>query len=71
MFTGYCSRTIIGCLIYTDISKYIYAPTAELPQGSGCPVCVGTTSVGQASLVLGQPEFHHHDEPIYHPVRLP
>ena len=44
-------------LIYTDISKYIYAPTAELPQGSGCPVCVGTTSVGQASLVLGQPEF--------------
>jgi uncharacterized protein (TIGR03437 family) len=44
-------------LIYTDISRYVYAPTAEIPQGSRCPVCIGNPSVGQASLVLGQPDF--------------
>jgi uncharacterized protein (TIGR03437 family) len=44
-------------LIYKNISKFVYAPLAEIPQGSGCPVCVGDPSVGQASLVLGQPDF--------------
>ena len=44
-------------LVYTNISQYVYAPTAEVPQGSGCPVCIGNASVGQASLVLGQPDF--------------
>jgi len=44
-------------LIYTDISQYVYAPTAEIPQGSGCPVCIGNGSAGQPSLVLGQPDF--------------
>ena len=44
-------------LIYNNISTYIYDPTAEIPQGSGCPVCIGNPAVGQASLVLGQPSF--------------
>ncbi len=44
-------------LIYNNISQYIYNPTAEVPQGSRCPVCVGTPSVGGANVVLGQPDF--------------
>jgi hypothetical protein len=44
-------------LIFNNVSQFIYPPTAEVPQGGGCPVCVGTPSVGQASLVLGQPNF--------------
>lgn len=44
-------------LIYSNISQYIYDPTAEIPQGSRCPVCIGNPSVGQANLVLGQPDF--------------
>ncbi len=44
-------------LIYNNISTFIYNPTDPVPQGGACPVCVGTPSVGQASLVLGQPNF--------------
>jgi uncharacterized protein (TIGR03437 family) len=44
-------------LIYNNISTYVYPPIAEIPQGSGCPVCIGNPDVGQASLVLGQPSF--------------
>jgi len=44
-------------LIYNNISSFIYNPTDQVPQGGACPVCVGTPSVGQASLVLGQPNF--------------
>jgi len=44
-------------MVYTDISRYIYEPTAEIRQGSGCPVCVADPDVGQATLVLGQPDF--------------
>ena len=44
-------------LIFNTISSFIYPPTAEVPQGGRCPVCVGTPGVGQASLVLGQPDF--------------
>lgn len=44
-------------LIYDNVSQFIYGPTDEIPQGGRCPVCVGTPSVGQASLVLGQPNF--------------
>ncbi len=44
-------------LIYNNVSQFIYGPTDEIPQGGRCPVCVGTPSVGQASLVLGQPDF--------------
>jgi uncharacterized protein (TIGR03437 family) len=44
-------------LIFTNISDFIYNPLDEVPQGGRCPVCVGTTSVGQASLELGQPNF--------------
>jgi uncharacterized protein (TIGR03437 family) len=44
-------------LIYNNISQFIYNPTDEIPQGGRCPVCIGTPSVGQASLVLGQPDF--------------
>src|ERR1700733_5790554 len=44
-------------LIFTNISRYIYNPTDPIPQGGRCPVCVGTSSVGEASVVLGQPDF--------------
>jgi uncharacterized protein (TIGR03437 family) len=44
-------------LIYNNISQYIYGPTAQVPQGTRCPVCIGDPNVGQASLVLGQPNF--------------
>jgi uncharacterized protein (TIGR03437 family) len=44
-------------LIFTNISRYIYNPTDQIPQGGRCPVCVGTSSVGEASVVLGQPSF--------------
>jgi len=44
-------------MVYTGISRYIYAPTAEIPQGSRCPVCIAHADVGNASLVLGQPDF--------------
>jgi uncharacterized protein (TIGR03437 family) len=50
-------------LVYNDISNFIYAPTAEVPQGGRCNVCVGTPSVGQASLVLGQPNFTTTEDP--------
>jgi uncharacterized protein (TIGR03437 family) len=45
-------------MIYTDISRFIYDPTAEIPQGNRCNVCVGTAAVGNASAVLGQPDFN-------------
>lgn len=45
-------------LIYNNTQQFIYAPTAEIPQGSRCNVCVGTQNVGQASVVLGQPDFY-------------
>ena len=44
-------------LIFTNTSQFIYNPTDEIPQGGRCPVCVGNPSVGQASVVLGQPDF--------------
>ncbi|MGP0076288.1 MAG: IPT/TIG domain-containing protein [Bryobacteraceae bacterium] len=44
-------------MIYTNISRFIYDPTAEVPQGNRCNVCVGTAAVGNASAVLGQPNF--------------
>jgi hypothetical protein len=44
-------------LIFNNTSNFIYDPTAEITQGGRCPVCIGTPSVGQASLVLGQPDF--------------
>lgn len=44
-------------LIYGDTSQYVYPPTAEIPQGSRCPVCVSHPDVGGATLVLGQPDF--------------
>lgn len=39
-------------LIFTNISSQLPAPTAALPYNSKCPVCVG-----QATVVLGQPDF--------------
>jgi hypothetical protein len=44
-------------LIFTNISRFIFNPTDQIPQGGRCPVCVGTSSVGEASVVLGQPDF--------------
>ena len=39
-------------LLFSNLSSQLPAPTAELPYNSKCPVCVG-----QASVVLGQPDF--------------
>src|SRR5580704_13361193 len=39
-------------LIFTNISSQLPPPTAQLADTSKCPVCVG-----QASVVLGQPDF--------------
>ncbi len=39
-------------LLFKNISSMLPAPTADLPYLIKCPVCVG-----QASLVLGQPDF--------------
>lgn len=44
-------------LIYNNVSTYITPPTAPLVQGGRCPVCLGSPTVGPASLVLGQPDF--------------
>jgi uncharacterized protein (TIGR03437 family) len=44
-------------MMYTNVSQFIYNPEDEVPQGGRCPVCIGTPAVGQASLVLGQPDF--------------
>jgi uncharacterized protein (TIGR03437 family) len=44
-------------LIYTDISKFIYNPTDQVPQGGRCNVCVGSVGVGGATNVVGQPDF--------------
>ena len=58
-------------LIFNNISRYIYNPTDPIPQGGRCPVCVGTSSVGEASVVLGQPDFATTTEPLSHSERLP
>jgi uncharacterized protein (TIGR03437 family) len=39
-------------LLFTNLSSQLPAPTAQLPYNSKCPVCVG-----QATVVLGQPDF--------------
>jgi uncharacterized protein (TIGR03437 family) len=39
-------------LIFTNISSQFPTPMAQLPYNTKCPVCVG-----QASVVLGQPDF--------------
>jgi len=44
-------------LIYNDISRFVLSPTAEIPQGVRCPVCVGNLETGGANVVLGQPDF--------------
>jgi uncharacterized protein (TIGR03437 family) len=44
-------------LIYNNISTFMYPPTAEIPQGTRCPLCVGTPQAGGASVVVGEPDF--------------
>jgi len=45
-------------LIYNNVSQFIYPPTADIPQGLRCPVCLGSPELpGGANLVLGQPDF--------------
>ena len=39
-------------LLFQNLSGMLPPPTADLPYNTGCPVCVG-----QASVVLGQPDF--------------
>ncbi|HKE23988.1 MAG TPA: hypothetical protein VKB88_16595 [Bryobacteraceae bacterium] len=40
-------------LLFQNLSSILPAPTAELPYNTKCPVCVG-----QATVVLGQPDFN-------------
>ena len=43
-------------LIYDNVSSFIYPPTAEIPQGLRCPVCIGPDR-GGPNVVVGQPDF--------------
>src|ERR1035438_5403170 len=56
-------------LIFANLSSQLPAPTAELQYNSKCPVCVG-----QATVVLGQPDFvstTQNDTPTQNSVRNP
>jgi len=44
-------------LFYNNLSQLMFSPTVQIPQGSRCPLCIGTPEIGGASLVLGQPDF--------------
>ena len=44
-------------LLYNNVSTMIPSPTAEIPQGTRCAVCVGNNHNGSASLVVGQTDF--------------
>jgi uncharacterized protein (TIGR03437 family) len=44
-------------LIYHDLSTLVPSPTAEIPQGTRCPVCIGNNHNGSASVVVGQTDF--------------
>lgn len=44
-------------LIYHNLSSLVPAPTAEIPQGTRCAVCVGNQNNGSASVVVGQTNF--------------
>jgi uncharacterized protein (TIGR03437 family) len=44
-------------LIYNDISRFMISPTAEIPQGTRCPLCIGLPEVGGANVVVGEPDF--------------
>ena len=44
-------------LIYHDLSSLVPPPTEAIPQGTRCPVCVGNSNIGSASVVVGQPNF--------------
>ncbi|HTX38708.1 MAG TPA: hypothetical protein VME43_26965 [Bryobacteraceae bacterium] len=46
-------------LVYSNLSSMLPAPTAQLQYNSKCPVCVG-----QASVVLGQPNFSSTVQPL-------
>jgi len=56
-------------LVFGNLSSQLPAPTAELQYNSKCPVCVG-----QATVVLGQPDFvtsSENDSPTSNDLRLP
>jgi len=44
-------------LIFNNISNFVFPPTTDIPQGTRCPVCVGSPDIGQANVVLGQLDF--------------
>jgi len=56
-------------LLFSNLSSQLPAPTAQLSYNSKCPVCVG-----QANLVLGQPDFvtaTQNDTPTQNSLRNP
>lgn len=56
-------------LLFGNLSSQLPAPTAELPYNRKCPVCLG-----QATVVLGQPDFvttTENDTPTANGLRLP
>ena len=48
-------------LIYHNLSSLVPVSTEEIPQGTRCPVCVGNSRKGNASVVVGQPDFKQSD----------
>jgi hypothetical protein len=48
-------------LIFNNLLRLVPSPTAEIPQGVRCPVCMGTQDSGSADVVLGQSTFSTSD----------
>jgi len=44
-------------LIFNNVSRFVYPPTSDIPQGTRCPVCAGDPNIAAANVVLGQPDF--------------
>ncbi len=44
-------------LIYDNVSTLVPSPSAAIPQGTRCAVCIGNNHNGSASVVVGQTNF--------------
>ncbi len=44
-------------MLYNHVSRYLFPPASEIPQGVRCPLCIGTPTYGLADVVVGQPDF--------------
>src|SRR5882724_5759652 len=48
-------------LIYHNLSTLVPPSTLPITQGTRCPICVGNTNKGSASVEVGQPDFKSSD----------